>query len=684
MQNKNGINLLAGEKITANRITIIDIDAMRANDPKPMDADETVRGFTVRDVYRQFEQVKSKLGNPPLKYPIIINDPKSPVNFGITLEWQVMLNMAAIPSWLEGIAAIEWLRLFPIYHEVAHYAVCPFDGITHARMMIKVIDAWKSALSDECLFIINFFSDIIVNDDLHGMLGTDFFNAMKEWVEYTIIETTKNNYNISTTYLIFILVHEMMWNQQFSTFIYPDAVRATASKIVDIMKFSSNWYDAIFRITEILKPAIINETRNDHPGHGMEVISESMKSKMSKNKDSVDPCNGSESPSSGSGSASNEKASKSPSSQGSSTPSKKDASQNKSGEINEKILVKIKKDNKITSKPFDMTFFMGDPVAEKTRGNINKDEKNNEREKLLSIIDQMDVGFGAAGKLMKFMHVSDDDDQAWRLWLRAKSRGIMKYDTMTRQKERGGISLPSEWEWGRPTNDWNIFSSVMISPRFPFPPFATGFKEFRGPRGCESLPDVRDLLIVRDSSGSMAMTMDGMISTVNKIKFGTIERKLNNKFNLSALATFAALQAAHYKGAKYAVINFSSDRIETDWMRPEEKSIDMAERVIMHYQGGGTVIPIGAIMKKIGDKKHTFILVITDSNLFNWKEFFKNLDFFASGDHEISMIFTSSKFEKINMQLVKKLGANGISVFQIKNKEELFSVTLKEMNRAYR
>jgi hypothetical protein len=101
MQNKNGINLLAGEKITANRITIIDIDAMRANDPKPMDADETVRGFTVRDVYRQFEQVKSKLGNPPLKYPIIINDPKSPVNFGITLEWQVMLNMAAIPSWLE-------------------------------------------------------------------------------------------------------------------------------------------------------------------------------------------------------------------------------------------------------------------------------------------------------------------------------------------------------------------------------------------------------------------------------------------------------------------------------------------------------------------------------------------------------------------------------------------------------
>ncbi len=130
-------------------------------------------------------------------------------------------------------------------------------------------------------------------------------------------------------------------------------------------------------------------------------------------------------------------------------------------------------------------------------------EKEVEEKRLLSIIRRMDLPFSSSFKVMKTMKIAKTVDHAWRLWMRSRAKGMINYDTKVVQRNRGGFYVPSDWNWERPFNEWNVIGSLSNFPPFPFPPFSRGTKEFKGFRGSSTIPEVRDLLIVRDSSGSM-------------------------------------------------------------------------------------------------------------------------------------------------------------------------------------
>ncbi len=615
---------------------IIDIDGMERA-VEPLDIDHVFRGAPVREMYREWDNTRSMLGNPPLARPAIINDPGHPVHFGITMQWQVILNLAAVPDGLHGADLVAWLKVFPMAHEIAHYTFCPYDAVTHAKLVVTVARAWNDVSEDNALFVVNYFSDIIINNILHGMNGDAFFQGMKTWVEFTMHETCKNGHQISLLYMTFVLVHELLWNRSFMTFKYPEVANAIASKLASIITFSTDWYDAIYKMTPILK-AMIDPGNGKVPSYDPSAVMIAAPAGTSGNGP--------------------------------------DGSSKKGDGT---ATVKVKKGKKVTEKPFDMTFFMGDPVAEKTRGSMDKNEAANELENLMNVITKEGIGFAAASGLMRAMHVAQSDDQAWRLWLRATAKGMISYETMTKRKRRGGSSIPADWEWGKPYKDYNPFHSVMAFPLHPFPPFARGFKQSRGKRGIESLPDVRDLLVVRDSSGSMDMNMGGNDGW--RRAFGG--QKANNKFNVSTVAAFAVLQSAHAKGARYAVINFSSDWIATDWMPAEDRSLEKAERVILQFQRGGTVVPIRKMLSMLSGKKNCFVLVITDSMLHNWKEFIESFKDLHVNGHEISMIFTKSSNERTGESIMKRLSADNVYMHQACSIHDLYSIIIKEARRVY-
>ena len=637
---------------------IVDIDSFDSDPSARLGECETFRGVSTREILDEWEYVKTVMGHPPIGDPILINNRIHPVHFGITLQWNVILNLASIPTDLQGESLLEWMRSFPMFHEASHYVICPYDGLTHAKLSLRARDAWESATRDEIFFIVNFFSDIIVNDELYrGIVGEPFFAGLKRWVEWTTVETLKRGHRISNPYLVFTLVHELLWNRRFSVFEYPEIIKRVASKIANTVHVSS-WFDSVFLIASCLKTMMLGDNQNGNPGHGVEVLTKSAASVV---KDAID------------------KAGKE------STDSQEPGKGTGSGKKEEipTTMVGVKKGGTVSKKPFDMTMFMGDMTSEKTRGSMDPVEKQNEISKAYAMMTQLSMKFPVASAIMKHEGMASNDDEAWRLWLRAQAKGMMRYETRVIKPRLGNESaVPSSWEWNDPVKDWNVLGSISSFPPYPFPPFSTGYKPSRGTPGSYRLPDVRDIVIARDSSGSMNLAMDDDNGTWK----GYIESLgyKSTKFNVSSLATYAALHSAVDRGANFAIVNFSGSCISTGWLKPGNVQITAAEKIILRFLRGSTILPVKELKTLLDGKKKCFLLIISDSFIYNWNEFFSMAKIFSENDHAMSMIFISGKNESASDDVLQSLNEMNVMMHFVRSPSDLIGIVLREIHRVYR
>ena len=88
------------------------------------------------------------------------------------------------------------------------------------------------------------------------------------------------------------------------------------------------------------------------------------------------------------------------------------------------------------------------------------------------------------------------------------------------------------------------------------------------------------------------------------------------------VASFAALHYAASKGVKFSVINFSNRADTCHWTNDYHQ----AERVLLRYQGRGTVLPIKSIedvCKKA--ERNSLIFIITDFGIYNWSKSKKSI-----------------------------------------------------------
>lgn len=96
-------------------------------------------------------------------------------------------------------------------------------------------------------------------------------------------------------------------------------------------------------------------------------------------------------------------------------------------------------------------------------------------------------------------------------------------------------------------------------------------------------------MIVLDSSGSMGWNFS--------------RNKISGEFHLALLASFAALYYAIMHGSYVSVINFSEKARYLEW----SNNIYDLEKILLDYQGSGTILPSNKIVKIVKKPLHLVV-----------------------------------------------------------------------------
>ncbi len=233
-----------------------------------------------------------------------------------------------------------------------------------------------------------------------------------------------------------------------------------------------------------------------------------------------------------------------------------------------------------------------------------------------------------------------------RFWYRALARELVRLEIRERS-HTGALPLaPIVWRIGDPIEELDVVQSLQA-----FPVLIPNLSTRRWHR-VESYSDTEakvlpDLLLVLDSSGSMTWNVR--------------TSSLSGAFHLALLSAFAAIDYVLRRGSRVAVINFSSDWIETRWTR--ERSL--LERVLLRYQGEGTVLPAEAI-ETMGllSEHRTVVLMVTDAEVSNWGEMVRCVRRLTQRGHSLFVfhIWLDEGSDPPSMALLTKAGATVIRV----------------------
>ncbi len=249
-------------------------------------------------------------------------------------------------------------------------------------------------------------------------------------------------------------------------------------------------------------------------------------------------------------------------------------------------------------------------------------------------------------------------------WYRGLAKNLIEI-RIFEEKPGGQIPVyPEVWRIGDPIEDLDVVQTILNSPII-IPNITTrkwGYKE--GPGHLEE-KQIPDLLIVLDSSGSMRWNY------TSRLERG------RGPYHTALIAAFAALHFAASKGVKFSVINFSNIADICNWTTDFKK----AERVLLRYQGGGTLLPLQEIAQQCEKaEKKSLIFIITDFGIHNWSKSKKIMIDLAQNGHKIVGFFIGSA--KIPKDKFKSL-LDKVTFYGIKNVKDLINLVITEVKKYY-
>ena len=102
---------------------------------------------------------------PPLNEPNYVFDYSNTKGFYIDPihKWQITLNLANSPVFLNDDDYIKYFYAISL-HEVSHYQVIPYDGITNARLLRAAMQHTNETFAP---IIVNLFSDFVIDKKLY-------------------------------------------------------------------------------------------------------------------------------------------------------------------------------------------------------------------------------------------------------------------------------------------------------------------------------------------------------------------------------------------------------------------------------------------------------------------------------------------------------------------------------------
>lgn len=311
--------------------------------------------------------------------------------------------------------------------------------------------------------------------------------------------------------------------------------------------------------------------------------------------------------------------------------------------------------------PDDLLEIMDNPLENKNNDKVNeksRDELVKKAEEFAKGVPYSEYGSPArqSGILI--------NAEALATWYRGIAKDLIEI-RIFEEKPGGDVpAFPEVWRIGDPIEELDIVQTLLNSPII-IPNITTRKWKFEEGPGILEEKEIPDLLLVVDSSGSMGWN------------YTAKSKKARGTYHTALVAAFASIHHASKKGAKFSVINFSAMADVCDWTF----NYDEAEKTLLRYQGGGTVLPLKEIKKqcKKADKK-SLVFIITDFGIYNWGKSKKLIQNLIEKGHKIVGFFIgSSKIPKDKFQgLLDKA-----TFYTIENEKDLINLVIEEVKRYY-
>ena len=417
---------------------------------------EIYRDIAIRAVESVFEsEYHNTLGIPMPQIKILLPDDADYITgqYYIMIDdtWQIHLNFGKLPiSFKEFEDEVKVLTR----HEIEHYMCCPFDVITHLRMLKCIIDVYKKEFSHldidiqhACGSISNQAADIIVDTKNYLRNPQDTLVSEINWIKKGANIKSCPRHN-----KLMFLTKEALWNesleinetdQELLTIVYELAEKFKVNGIEDRSSFLSKTeeYARTFLKLYIKDRVSSNNTKQDN---------QSQQNGQSQQDGQSQQAN---------------------------TPQQNGQNHNN---------VKPKDGDKNGS-----AFIFAD--------------LDNIKEALTALAEETNVEefsdiLSASG--IKFLSESEKH----KLWFSIQSANIIPIEEYANTGNKEKYTFPSTWRFGDPIGSIDIMLSFMTSPKI-LPGITTKKWELatRDTRGIEKKQ--RDLLLAVDTSGSMGSVL---------------------------------------------------------------------------------------------------------------------------------------------------------------------------------
>ena len=538
----------------------------------------------------------------------------------ITIDktWQIHLNFGKLPiSYHEFQNKVKVLTR----HEIEHYMCCPFDVITHFRMLKRIRDVYYKHFSHlginieyACGAISNQAADIIVDTKNYYRHSKETLKSEIDWI--------KIGANISACprhCKLMFLTKEAIWKEdlginetdpEFLKIVHQLADSSTKNGIED----KSSFLDKVEEYAEIFFKLYVEDQKNPQQ-------SSQQGSQQQSGQQGPQQQNGQQGSQQQSGQ------------QGPQQQSGQQGSQQQSGQWG-------------VGRPKDgdehgNAFVFADPDKVKEAIEVLAEETSVEE-----FIDLLAIA-GIIGM---------SDKQKGVLWFNVQSANIIPIVEFSNTGNKSSYTYPSVWRIGDPIEELDLMLTYMTSPRL-IPGMTTkkwGYVS-NDDNGTESKQ--MDLLLVVDTSGSMGSAM-----------------KESANMHQAVLASYGILSYFESTKSKVAFIGFS-DKIDAyvDW---SDKYDDVRERLLTNGHGG-TKFPISRIKSTLDVRSRDLVTVlITNGDLGNINESVSYFRDYLNDDNKLYIFLLGGSKSLHSYEPLKNIGAK---IYNANNANEFCDMVLTDM-----
>ena len=574
----------------------------------------------------------------------------------ITIDktWQIHLNFGKLPiSYHEFQNEVKVLTR----HEIEHYMCCPFDVITHFRMLKRIRDVYYKHFSHlginieyACGAISNQAADIIVDTKNYYRHSKETLKSEIDWI--------KIGANISACprhCKLMFLTKEAIWKEdlginetdpEFLKIVHQLADSFTKNGIED----KSSFLDKVEEYAEIFFKLYVEDQKNPQQSsqqgsqqqsgqqgpqqqggqQGSQQQSSQQGSQQQSGQQGSQQQSGQQGPQQQSGQQGPQQQG---GQQGSQQQSGQQGSQQQSGQWG-------------VGRPKDgdehgNAFVFADPDKVKEAIEVLAEETSVEE-----FIDLLAIA-GIIGM---------SDKQKGVLWFNVQSANIIPIVEFSNTGNKSSYTYPSVWRIGDPIEELDLMLTYMTSPRL-IPGMTTKKWEYvsNDDNGTESKQ--MDLLLVVDTSGSMGSVM-----------------KESANMHQAVLASYGILSYFESTKSKVAFIGFS-DKIDAyvDW---SDKYDDVRERLLTNGHGG-TKFPISRIKSTLDVRSRDLVTVlITDGDLGNINESVSYFRDYLNDDNKLYIFLLGGSKSLHSYEPLKNIGAK---IYNANNANEFCDMVLTDM-----